>query len=52
LPDGAEFVWKEKTYRKISLQRTRVLCQRIDDRKKYLFIGKAVVKPADISSST
>lgn len=44
LPDGAEFVWKEKAYRKISLQRTRVLCQRLDDRRKYLFVGKAVVK--------
>ena len=44
LPDGAEFFWKGKTYHKICLKRTRVLCQRVEDKRKYLFIGNAIVK--------
>ena len=44
LADGAAFLWKDKTYKKLYKRRTRVLCVRLDDQKKYLFISKAIVK--------
>jgi len=47
LPDGSLFSFKNRRYKKIMLRRTRVLCQDVATKKKYLINGIAQVQKMD-----
>ena len=45
LPDQAIFNHKQKTYQKISKRRTRILCEEVNSKRKYLIPGIITVTP-------
>ena len=45
LPDQAIFHFKNKTYKKLSKRRTRVLCKELNTKRKYLIPGIVAVIP-------
>lgn len=50
LTDGTLFRYRNKEFRRVELRRTRVMCERIHDRKQYLFQGTVSVLPLNTNA--
>lgn len=45
LADGSRFVFRKKEYRRLHILRKRILCERLSDRRRYLFQPGTQIQP-------
>lgn len=45
LTDGSTFIFRKKTYRRLHLRRKRILCERVNDQRRYLFQPGTHIEP-------